>query len=69
MEKKSRRSLTVEDTGLMLGTIELVGGLYFDAFILPISSLVELTGGLYQDMPLETIGMGITLTGGSWDDA
>ena len=48
----------------MSARVELVGGLWWDAVLVPLSSIVELEDGLFKTEEISKFGVGVTLTAG-----
>jgi len=69
LEKKTRRSLVVFGVEVSDVRIELVSGLYWDAYFADISQILSLTEGLLQDAMLDSSSITMSLTGGLYDDA
>ena len=66
MEKKIRRSLTVEGEIYIESRVQLSNGVYWDAFFIPISSITGLTSGKLEEGGISIMGVGIALTDGEY---
>ena len=69
MEKKTERVLKPEEALYQVVSVELVKGVFWDAYILPLGQLVNLVDGSLDDIAYGAQSVSVALTGGNYVDA